>query len=274
MKRIVTLQDISCVGRCSLTVALPIISSMGIETAVLPTAVLSTHTAFEGFTFRDLTSDIKPTAEHWKKLGLDFSAIYTGYMGSKEQIDIVAEFFDEFRTADNIIIVDPAMADNGILYAGFPDDFADSMVKLVSKADIIIPNMTEAALLLGIDYPEDGYDEGYVRDMLKGLTGLGCRCAVITGVSFKKDRLGAAVYDASKDSYFGYYNKKCEQNYHGTGDIFASVLTGAVVNGKSMADAVKTAVDFTLASIEYTEKDENARWYGVDFEKALPLLIS
>ena len=159
MKRAVTIQDISCFGKCSLTVALPIISAMGIETAVIPTAVLSTHTGgFKGYTFRDLTGDIPQIASHWEKLGLSFDAIYTGYLGSPDQVQIVSDFFDSFGKEDNFIVVDPVMGDAGKLYAGFTDELVCGMRKLCAKADYIIPNMTEAALLLDIPYDENTDD--------------------------------------------------------------------------------------------------------------------
>ena len=145
MKRIVTIQDISCVGKCSLTVALPIISAMGIETAVIPTAVLSTHTAFKNFTYRDLTGDLPKIAKHWKQEKFNFDGIYTGYLGSIEQIDILKEFFKQFKTPNNFIFIDPVMADNGKLYAGFDEKFVREMKELCKMADIIVPNLTEAS---------------------------------------------------------------------------------------------------------------------------------
>ena len=149
MKRILTIQDISCIGKCSLTVALPIISALGVETAILPTAVLSTHTMFNNFTFHDLTDEIVPITKHWKEENLDFDIIYTGYLGSARQIDLVADLFDEFKTENNLTIVDPVMADNGKLYPGFDEAYATQMTSLCAKADIIIPNITEASYLTG-----------------------------------------------------------------------------------------------------------------------------
>ena len=159
MKRIVSIQDISCFGKCSLTVALPIISAMGIEACPVPTAVLSTHTGgFTGYTYRDLTNDIPSIADHWKSLDLKFDAVATGYLGSFEQIKIVSDFFDKFKTDDNLIIVDPVMGDKGHFYAGFTEDFALEMKKLCSKADVIVPNLTEAAQLLDEDYIDGGFN--------------------------------------------------------------------------------------------------------------------
>ena len=167
MKRVVSIQDISCLGKCSLTVALPIISAMGVETCVVPTAVLSTHTGgFSGFTFHDLTQEVAPIADHWAKEGISFDAIYTGYLGSFEQIHLVSQFFDRFGGQDTLIYVDPAMADNGVLYTGFTPEFAKEMGKLCGKADVIVPNLTEASFMLGVDYVGENYDEAYIRDCL------------------------------------------------------------------------------------------------------------
>ncbi len=274
MKRIVTIQDISCVGKCSLTVALPIISAMGVEAAVVPTAVLSTHTAFQGFTFRDLTSDIKPISDHWKKERIDFNAIYTGYLGSFEQLNLVSEFFSDYKTKDNLIIVDPVMADHGKLYPGFTQEFADKMAQLCSKADIIVPNLTEASFMLGIDYAGDNYDEEYIRNVLKQLSKLGAAHVVLTGVSFKPDELGVMSYNADTDEFFSYFSEKLPVNFHGTGDVFASAYVGALMNRFSFSESLKIAVDFTVESIRKTVEDKQHRWYGVNFESAIPYLVN
>ena len=273
MKRIVTIQDISCIGKCSLTVALPIISACGVETAVIPTAVLSTHTAFDGFTFRDLTDEILPIAAHWKAQGMAVDAIYTGYLGSFRQLEIVSQFFDQFKTPENLILIDPAMADNGALYAGFTPEFVQEMAKLCGKADIIVPNLTEASFMLGIDYVGDNYDEAYIKKLLKDLTGLGCKTAVLTGVSFEPGKIGAMAYDSATDSYSSYFNEKLPVSFHGTGDVFASACVGALMNGKDLTGALKIAVDYTLECIRETQKDPEARWYGVSFEAAIPMLV-
>ena len=188
MKRILSIQDISCVGKCSLTVALPIISSFGIEAAILPTATLSTHTAFKGFTFRDLTSDISPICRHWQEQNIDFDGIYTGYLGSAEQIDLVLDIFRNFGDG-KLKFVDPAMGDNGKLYPGFDVAFAKNMARLCAAADIIVPNITEACFMLGKPYMASGYDKEYIEDMLRELTDLGCPRAVLTGVGFNDNEL-------------------------------------------------------------------------------------
>lgn len=274
MKRIVTIQDISCIGKCSLTVALPIISACGVETAVIPTAVLSTHTAFDGFTFRDLTDEIPPIAAHWKAQGMAVDAIYTGYLGSFQQLEIVSQFFDRFKTPENLILVDPVMADNGALYAGFTPEFVQEMAKLCGKADIIVPNLTEACYLLNIPYPGEDYTRADIQHILTELGKLGCAQVVLTGVSLEPGRLGVMAYDTTKQTFFEYYNEKMPSSFHGTGDVFASVVVGAMMRGCPLEDALRLAVDFTLESIRKTVADPEHRWYGVNFEEAIPLLVS
>ena len=228
MKRIVTIQDISCVGKCSLTVALPIISAMGIETAVIPTAVLSTHTAFKNFTYRDLTGDLPKIAKHWKQEKFNFDGIYTGYLGSIEQIDMLKEFFKQFKTPDNFIFIDPVMADNGKLYAGFDAKFVKEMKKLCKMADIIVPNLTEASYMLEKEYKEI-YSEQEIKDILIELSNLGPKYVVLTGVSFKDNKLGVMSYNKETNEFFTYFNEKIPTKYHGTGDIFASTLPTTIL---------------------------------------------
>ena len=282
MKRIVTIQDISCVGKCSLTVALPIISAMGVETAIIPTAVLSTHTMFKGFTFRDLTSDIDPIMDHWKKEGFRFDAIYTGYLGSFEQLNLMHKLIGTFRGKDTKVIVDPCMADNGKLYPGFTEEFARAMAGLCADADIIVPNLTEASYMLGIPYVGSGYDEAYIVDLLKKLAGLGAKQVVLKGIEFKADqkslagvrgKIGIASYNAQTGRISWYFHRKMKVSFHGTGDIFASVLTGALVRGLSLEKAYALAGDFVVESIKKTISHEDYNTYGVDFESAFPMLL-
>ena len=272
MKRIVTVQDISCVGKCSLTVALPIISAMGVEAAIIPTAVLSTHTMFKNFTCKDLTEEIVPITNHWKEEKIGFDAIYTGYLGSNEQIDILANMFKEFKTEENIILVDPVMADNGKLYPAFDEAFATKMAKLCGYADIIAPNITEASFMTGMEYKEE-YDEAYVKEMLKKLSQLGAKISVLTGVSFKEGTTGVMGYDQEKDEFYYYSNKRLNARYHGTGDVFASTCVGAMMNGFDWKEALKIAADYTAECIRITMEDENGCWYGVNFEQAIPYLL-
>ena len=271
MKRIMTIQDVSCVGKCSLTVALPVISAAGVETSIMPTTLLSTHTQFDKFTFRDLTDEIQPISDTLYELGIDFDAIYTGYLGSFEQLERVSDFIDRFGK-DAKVIIDPAMGDNGVLYKGFVPEFALAMAKLCSKADLIIPNMTEAAYMLGIPYVTE-YDEEYVRELLKKLVTLGAKSAALTGISLKAGEIGVYSYDSEADRYYYYANKKLPMVYHGTGDVYASATVGALMRGFSTEEALRIAVDFTLKSMEKTMEDPNPRFYGVNFEEALPYYI-
>ena len=274
MKRIITVQDISCVGKCSLTVALPVISAMGVEACVLPTAVLSTHTAFKGFTFRDLTGDITAITRHWQQEKISFDAIYTGYLGSIEQIDLMHKLINDFGGGSTRVIVDPCMADNGNLYSGFTPDFAKAMAGLCSKADVIVPNLTEASFLLGLPYIAAGYDKDYIEDLLQKLAALGARRIVLKGISFDDKKIGIACYDSDSQKTIWYFHEKMPQNFHGTGDIFASVLTGALVRDFSLDKACRLAADFVVKSIKATLSHKDYNWYGVDFESALPSLIS
>ena len=273
MKKVVTIQDISCVGKCSLTVALPIISALGIETAVIPTALLSTHTAFQGFFFHDLTSDITRIEDHWKKENFSFDAIYSGYLGSKEQVDIVSSFIDSFRKKDTLVVVDPAMADFGRMYAGFDRSFALCMASLCRNADVILPNMTEASFLLG-EEPLDPKSGRYeIVSLIHRLSSLGAKKIVLKGIEKDDKTMGIAIYDGEKDDISYYFHEKVHETFHGTGDVFASVFTGAMVRGVSFSDAASLAADFTVEAIKETMKEENYHTYGVDFEKALPYLM-
>ena len=274
MKRIITVQDISCVGKCSLTVALPVISAMGVEACVLPTAVLSTHTAFKGFTFRDLTGDIQKITSHWKQEKISFDAVYTGYLGSFEQINLMQELINDFAGGSTRVIVDPCMGDNGALYSGFTPDFARAMAGLCAKADVIVPNLTEAAYMLGIPYIAEGYTKEYVEDLLKKLAGLGARRIVLKGISFDDKKIGIVCYDSESEKISWYFHEKMPQNFHGTGDIFASVLTGALVRGLQLEEACRLAADFVVESIKATLSHKDYNWYGVDFESAPYMLTS
>lgn len=271
MKRIITVQDISCVGKCSLTVALPIISAAGVETGVIPTAVLSTHTAFPEFTFCDLTDEIEKISDTFLNLGIDFDAIYTGYLGSFRQLSLVSDFIDRFGGKAKIVI-DPVMADNGKLYKGFTPEFAASMAELCARADLIVPNLTEASFMLGIPYNPD-YDEKYIRDVLKQLTDLGAKSAALTGISFKDDEIGVYFYDGESGEYYSYFNEKLPASFHGTGDVYASATLGAMMRGFTIPEALSIAVDFTLLTMKKTLEDEEHRFYGVNFEEALPYYI-
>lgn len=281
MKRIITIQDISCIGKCSLTAALPIISACGIECSIVPTAVLSTHTQFKGFTFRDLTDEMTPIREHWQSQGFRFDAIYTGYLGSKKQIQLVQEYFEAFSNPDKKdslntcpIIVDPAMADNGKLYAGFDMEFPHYMAKLCSSADVILPNISEAALMVDAEYPGEEADETTIQNLISKLAELGAKKIVITGVTLDDGTFGFLGFDTTNGQYFKYGNKKVPYRSHGTGDVFASAFTGALVNEKSVFDSLTIAADFTSSCIRNSYEDPDHVDYAVNFEHELPSLIS
>lgn len=274
LKRVAAIHDISGFGKCSLTVALPILSAAGIETTVLPTAVLSTHTGgFEGFTYRDLTEDIAPITAHWKSLNIQFDAIYTGFLGSFEQLDLVTQFFETFKTGDNLILVDPVMADNGELYKIFAPEFALGMRRLCEKADIIVPNMTEAVLLLEETYHPGPYTTGYIESILKKLSALGPRKIVLTGVFFDEKELGAATYDAVTGQIAYVFEKRIPGFYHGTGDVFGSALLAGLLNDFSLNEAAAIAVRFVTAAIRKTADAGIDKRFGVNFEQSIPAFL-
>ena len=274
LKRVAAIHDISGFGKCSLTVALPIISAAGIEVSVLPTAVLSTHTGgFTGFTYRDLTEDIQPIADHWKSLDIRFDSIYTGFLGSFEQLDLVTNFFKMFKTEDNLILVDPVMADNGELYKIFSPEFAKGMSKLCEQADIIVPNLTEAALLIGEPYNPGPYSKSYIEDIMKKLSALGPKKIVLTGVFFNDEELGAATYDSACGEISYCFEKRIPGYYHGTGDVFGSALLAAILNDFPISEAAAIAVRFTVSSIKKTAQAGTDIRFGVNFEQTIPELI-
>ncbi|MDD6327792.1 MAG: pyridoxamine kinase [Lachnospiraceae bacterium] len=273
-KKILTLQDISCYGQCSLTVALPIISACGIETVILPSAVLSTHTGgFTGYTFRDLTEDIPKIKTHWENEGLKFDCLYTGYLGSVTQIDYVYELRDHVLNENATLIVDPAMADNGNLYYGFDQNFVENMAKLCGCADIILPNITEAAFMTNSEICLEHHEEAYVNMLLEKLTALGCKKIILKGISFKDDEIGVVYHDSETGISKYYFTEKIPKNSHGTGDCYASAFTGALIQGLDPYEAAKLACDFVVECIRKT-MDDNNHAYGVKFEKALPMLVS
>lgn len=268
-KRILAIQDISCVGQCSLTVALPILSACGIECCILPSAVLSTHTGgdFKGYTFRDLSDDIPDICRHWEVQGIRFDAVYTGYLGSARQASMVEHIMKTLLKPKGLKIVDPAMGDNGRLYAGLDHSLVDAMRRLCRLADVILPNITEASLLTGKQYREV-HDGVYIASLLDELAALGARRTVLTGVGYEPGMIGVVTYEGTSGYYYEHH--RVPRMFHGTGDVYASAFTGAYLQGKSLAEAAKIAVDFTLACIENTTPEH---WYGVRFEPMLPKLI-
>lgn len=269
--KILTIQDISCVGQCSLTVALPILSACGAETCVLPSAVLSTHTGgFSGYTFRDLTEDMPQICRHWQKEGIVFDSVYTGYLGSTKQIDYVKEILHTVKSPSGCTVVDPAMADNGKLYVGFDGAFVEAMRSLCAEADYILPNLTEAALLAGLPYREKP-TRAEVDALLNALCALGCKNILLTGVSYREGKTGIVVYENGAYAY--YEHDLLPNSCHGTGDIYASAFVGALSRGKTAYDAAAIAADYVLDCIRTTAKLEN-HWYGAAFEPVLGKLIA
>ena len=227
MKRILTIQDISCVGKCSLTVALPIISATGVETAILPTAVLSTHTMFQNFTCKDLDDQILPIAKHWKDENITFDAFYTGYLASAQQIDKVLKLINSLKREADLVIVDPAMADNGKLYPAFDSGFPKEMARLAAQADIVLPNITEACLMTDTPYRES-YDEQFAKEVVKKLAAQGALTVVLTGAAFD-GKYGVLIYDSKTEEFRFYAQNKVDASYHGTGDVFSSAFTGLLL---------------------------------------------
>ena len=270
--KILTIQDISCYGQCSITVALPIISAFGIETAVLPSAVLSTHTMFPDFTVKDLTDQLIPITDHWKSQNVKFDAIYTGYLGSAEEIEIAKKIFAEFGGDDTLIFIDPVMADNGKLYPAFDMEYAKLNAGLCGEADVIVPNLTEACFMTDTEYRED-YDRAYIEELLGKLAKLGAKKVVLTGIAFNDGKTGVYGLDTVTGEKIVYENDRIDAAFHGTGDIFASVSVGAITRGLDMNTAFKIAADYTAKTIAVTLENPDKPWNGVDFEATIPELV-
>ncbi len=269
MKRLLSIQDISCVGKCSLTVALPVISAMGVEAAVLPTAVLSTHTAFPTPVFRDLTGDMDAIAEHWMTNGIGFDGICTGYLGSEAQVDAVLAIQEKLGS---FLIVDPVMGDNGKLYSRITDSFVEKMKKLCSRADVLMPNVTEACCLAGCD-PVGSCDEAFAKKLLDKLGELCSGTVLITGVALG-DRIGVVGKCGRTGEFYVYSQEKLPQSFHGTGDIFSAVCAAALVLGKDWKKAAAMAAEFTAEAIRATIEEHRDSRLGVCFEKVLHKLIN
>ena len=271
--RVAAIHDLSGFGRCSLTVAIPILSAMGVQCCPLPTAFLSTHTGgFEGFTFLDMTDELPKVAAHWKSLGLGFQAVYSGFLGSERQIAIVEDFLREFRGPDTLAVIDPVMGDHGTVYQTYTPAMCAGMARLAELADVITPNLTEAALLLDIPYGELPVGEAGCREIVERLSLDGRRSVVLTGASTAPELTGAMCFDARTGQTEAVQTQRVPQEFHGTGDVFASVLTGALVQGASLPDAVRQAVDFVRACAERTARAGIPMREGVEFEPLLRLL--
>ena len=272
--RVAAIHDMSGFGRCSLTVAIPILSAMGVQCCPLPTAFLSTHTGgFEGFTFLDMTDELPKVSAHWKSLGLDFQAIYSGFLGSERQIGMVADFIRDFRSPGAIVVVDPVMGDHGRIYQTYTPAMCAGTVRLAEQADVITPNLTEAALLLGVPYESLPSDGDGCRKIVEKLSMDGRRSVVLTGASVTPEQTGAMCYDARTGRTEAVQTRRVPREFHGTGDVFASVLTGALVKGRSLTEAAWEAAEFVRACAERTVRERLPMREGVDFEPLLGLLI-
>lgn len=266
-KRILAINDISCFGKCSLTVAIPLLSAAGMEVCPIPTAMLSTHTGgFSGYTLKNLDDQILPVTEHWKSLGLKFDAIYSGYLASYEQLEYVKKIIADFAKEDTLVFVDPVMGDNGVLYKGFTPDFSKGMRTLCKMADIIVPNVTEAAYMLSEECKTE-YTDKETEAFLKRLSDAGMKKTVITGIPMKNDIVACGIYDNGNISFVK--NRKIEGMYHGTGDVFASALLCADMHGAKLESAVKFAADFVYDCIFLTHERYGKSHYGVDFESLM-----
>lgn len=264
--KVLSVQDVSCYGQCSLTVALPVLSSYGVETAILPSAILSTHTGgFKGFTVLDLTDEMPKIINHWINEKISFDAIYTGYIGDNRQFDYILECKKKLLNNKGLFIVDPAMADHGKLYKALNENIVEGMKRICSIADYILPNITEAAFLTNNEYLEE-YDEIYINKLLDDLYKLGAKKIILTGVSYEKGKIGAIYYDGKRKT--SYFSKEIVKSYHGTGDLFASVIVGNIMNNVSIEDNLKDAVEFIIECILNTMDDDN-HFYGVKFEEIL-----
>lgn len=269
--KILTIQDVSCYGQCSITVALPVISAFGIETAVLPSAVLSTHTSgFTGYTVRDLTEDLPLIREHWESEGIYFDAIYTGFISSITQIDYIKDIINSRLKPEGKVFVDPAMADHGEFYNGFDQDFADKMGELCKIGDYILPNTTEACYILHKSWKEE-FTKEEMLEMAKDLTAFTKRHVILKGDTHKEGKMGMIVVDKEESTTEFVYNDKVNYISHGTGDVFASSFVGSTIIGKTPSESAKIAGEFTKKAIEETVGDPT-HTYGVKFERVIPQL--
>lgn len=263
MKKVLSIQDLSCMGKCSLTVALPILSAMGHSCSVLPTAVLSTHTGFPAPVVQPMTENLLPFAEHMVSVGGGFDCISTGYLSGPQQAEVVCAVLDKF---DCLKVIDPAMGDHGRLYARMTDAQVEAMKHLCRRGDFLLPNLTEAAFLTGLPYREDG-DGMYLIEMAEALCGFGARGVIITGISWDEGHTGWAGMQNGR--FFSYRAKRIMRTQHGTGDMFAAVTTGALVQGKPLHIAGALAAKFVEQSILATPESTP---FGANFESQLPWL--
>ena len=265
-KKVLTMQDISCYGQCSITVALPIISAWGYETAILPSAILSTHTSgFTNFTVHDLSNEIPKIINHWKNEGIKYDAFYVGYLGEVGHVDLVIQIKKELLNEGAIFVLDPVMGDNGKLYPAFNMDYVKAIRRLIKEADIILPNLTEACFLTDTPY-KTSYDEVYIKDIVNKLIALGAKNVVLTGIAYEKEATGVFVYDGSDFHHF--VHAKINKSYHGTGDVYASTFLGAYLGHHDLMKSAITAAEFVVKAINNTLDDPDHN-YSVKFEPLL-----
>lgn len=265
-KKILTIQDISCYGQCSITVALPILSAWGYETAILPSAVLSTHTSgFKNFTVHDLSNEIPKIVNHWKQEGIKYDILYAGYLGEIEHIDLVIQIKNELLNKEGFFALDPVMGDNGKLYPAFDNDYVKAIRRLVKEADIVLPNLTEACFLTDTEYKEE-YDEEYIKGIVNKLLELGAKKIVLTGIAYQKEMTGVVVYD--ENGYQHFTHPKIAKSYHGTGDVYASTFLGSYLSNNDLYKSTKIAANFVVEAIKNTIDDPSHN-YGVKFEPLL-----
>lgn len=265
-KKVLTVQDISCYGQCSITVALPVLSAWGYETAILPSAILSTHTGgFKNFTVHDLSNEIPKIINHWKNEGLKYDAFYVGYLGEIGHVDLVIQIKNELLNKNGIFVLDPVMGDNGKLYPAFNDEYVKAIRRLIKEADIILPNLTEACFLTGVEYKEE-CDESYIKNIINKLVEIGAKKIALTGIAYEKEMTGVFIYD--ENGYQHFTHKKISKSYHGTGDIYASTFLGAFLGNNDLMKSSKIAAMFVVRAIENT-LDDPGHNYGVKFEPLL-----
>ncbi len=269
MKRVLTIQDLSCVGKCSLSVALPIISAAGVETSVFPVSLLSTHSAFESYERIDLSDLLESYEKMWEKYNIVFDAVYVGYIGTESGLSQVVNCIDRLKTDKNIIIADPAIADNGEIYSGISEEYIKGLKELCKRADVLMPNLTEACILTGTEYKDSGYNDEYIKRIMVKLSELGCETVTVTGVSFDDSEMGVACYNSKTGEYTKFFNKRYKGVYYGAGDSLASAFTGALMNNISIEDSLEIAEKFISEAVRLS-KERESRWYGINFEYAIP----
>lgn len=265
--RIAAIHDLSCFGRCSLTIALPVLSAMGCQCCPLPTALLSAHTGISGFTFLDTTDEMRRISAHWSQLSLHFQAIYTGFLGSAPQINLVEDFLRRFHAPDTLLVMDPVMGDHGTPYKTCTPALRQGLRELVAQADVITPNLTEAAILLDIPYHESQTADA--SELVRALSLQGQRSVVLTGYAAAPGQVGALCYDRDTRQVEAVQTARVPQDFPGTGDLFASVLTGALTRGAPLLQAARTAVDFLGSCVARSVAEGAGEAEGVDFEPLL-----